>query len=133
MISSLCLSMILSENRHLSGSCSRQLRSQHFTSLIKFFKHESPHERSDLSHWRKRLGDRLELLSAESLRVAHASRALQSKDLKRVTVDTTVQPKNIRFPTYAKLLHATRGATASRKSTGCSCGNPTSVSPNARR
>jgi len=43
---------------------------------------------------------------AESLRVAHASGALQSKDLKRVTVDTTVQPKNISFPTDAKLLHA---------------------------
>jgi len=72
----------------------------------KFFQHEFPHERSDLSHWRKRLGDKLELLLAESLRVAHVSGALRSKDLKRVTVDTTVQPKNISFPTDAKLLHA---------------------------
>jgi transposase, IS5 family len=70
------------------------------------FQHEFPHERSDLSHWRKRLGDRLELLLAESLRVAHKTGALRSKDLKRVTVDTTVQPKNISFPTDAKLLHA---------------------------
>ena len=29
------------------------------------------HERADLSHWRKQFGDRLELLLAESLRVAH--------------------------------------------------------------
>ena len=65
-----------------------------------------PHERSDLSHWRKRLGDKLELLLAESLRVAHASGALRTKDLARVTVDTTVQPKAITFPTDAKLLHA---------------------------
>jgi IS5 family transposase len=71
-----------------------------------FFQHEFRHERSDLSHWRKRLGDKLELLLAESLRVAHKSGALRSKDLKRVTVDTTVQPKNISFPTDAKLLHA---------------------------
>jgi transposase, IS5 family len=78
---------------------------QHFTGE-EFFQHEFPHERSDLSHWRKRLGDRLELLLAESLRVAHESGALRSKDLKRVTVDTTVQPKNISFPTDAKLLHA---------------------------
>jgi transposase, IS5 family len=28
------------------------------------------------------------------------------RDLKRVTVDTTVQPKAITFPTDAKLLHA---------------------------
>ena len=78
---------------------------QHFTGE-EFFQHEFPHEHSDLSHWRKRLGDKLELLLAESLRVAHAAGALRSRDLKRVTVDTTVQPKNITFPTDAKLLHA---------------------------
>ena len=33
------------------------------------------------------------LLLAESLRVAHESGALRTKDLARVTVDTTVQPK----------------------------------------
>src|SRR3954463_10142063 len=78
---------------------------QHFTGA-EFFQHEFPHERSDLSHWRNRLGDKLELLLAESLRVAHESGALRTKDLGRVTVDTTVQPKNITFPTDAKLLHA---------------------------
>ena len=77
---------------------------QYFTGE-EFFQHEFPHERSDLSHWRKRLGDKLELL-AESLRVAHQSGALRTKNLARVTVDTTVQPKNITFPTDAKLLHA---------------------------
>src|SRR5436190_3750317 len=65
-----------------------------------------------LSDWlhreleRKRLGDKLELLLAESLRIAHAAGALRTKDLTRVTVDTTVQPKAITFPTDAKLLHA---------------------------
>jgi len=78
---------------------------QYFTGA-EFFQHAFPHERSDLSHWRQRLGDKLELLLAESLRVAHASGALRLKDLARVTVDTTVQPKNITFPTDAKLLHA---------------------------
>jgi hypothetical protein len=34
---------------------------QYFTGE-EFFQHSFPHERSDLSHWRKRLGDRLELL-----------------------------------------------------------------------
>ena len=71
-----------------------------------FFQHEFPHERSGLSHWRKRLGDKLELLLAETLRVAHDSGALRTRDLARVTVDTTVQPKNITFPTDAKLVHA---------------------------
>ena len=78
---------------------------QHFTGET-FFQHAFPHERSDLSHWRKRFGDRLELLLAESLRVAHDTGALRTRDLKRVTVDTTVQPKAITFPTDAKLLHA---------------------------
>jgi transposase, IS5 family len=78
---------------------------QHFTGE-EFFQHEFPHERSDLSHWRKRLGDKLELLLAESLRVAHETGALRTRDLKRVTVDTTVQPKAITFPTDSKLLHA---------------------------
>jgi transposase, IS5 family len=90
------------------GVCERWVENpyfQHFTGE-EFFQHEFPHERSDLSHWRKRLGDKLELLLAESLRVAHASGALRSNDLKRVTVDTTVQPKAITFPTDAKLVHA---------------------------
>ena len=30
---------------------------------------------------------------------------MRTRDLKRVTVDTTVQPKAITFPTDAKLLH----------------------------
>lgn len=38
--------------------------------------------------------------------MAHGAGALRSQDLKRVTVDTTVQPKAITFPTDAKLLHA---------------------------
>ena len=45
---------------------------QHFTGE-EFFQHAFPHERSDLTHWRKRLGGKLELLLAESLRVAHAA------------------------------------------------------------
>jgi transposase, IS5 family len=71
-----------------------------------FFQHRFPHERSDLTHWRKRIGEKLDKLLAESLRVAHAAGALRTRDLARVTVDTTVQPKDITFPTDAKLLHA---------------------------
>ena len=38
------------------------------------------------------LGDKLDLLLAESLRVAHDAGALRTQDLTRVTADTTVQP-----------------------------------------
>ncbi|MDE2602194.1 MAG: IS5 family transposase [Bradyrhizobium sp.] len=88
--------------------CERWVENPYFQFFTgeEFFQHEFPHERSGLSHWRKRLGDKLELLLAESLRVAHEAGALRSQDLKRVTVDTTVQPKAITFPTDAKLLHA---------------------------
>lgn len=78
---------------------------QYFTGE-EFFQHGFPHERSDLSHWRKRLGEKLDILLAESLRIAHAAGALRTRELKRVTVDTTVQPKAVTFPTDAKLLHA---------------------------
>src|SRR6201989_694609 len=90
------------------GVCERWVHDpyfQHFTGE-EFFQHEFPLERSDLSHWRKRLGNKLELLLAESLRVAHQTGALRTRDLKRVTVDTTVQQKAMTFPTDAKLLHA---------------------------
>src|SRR5437588_6206722 len=90
------------------GVCERWVHDPYFQYFTgeEFFQHTFPHERSDLSHWRKRLGDKLELLLAESLRVAHGAGALRSSDLKRVTADTTAQPKAITFPTDAKLLHA---------------------------
>jgi IS5 family transposase len=76
---------------------------QYFTG-VEFFAHEFPHERSGISHWRKRIGGKLDRLLAESLRVAHATGALKPKDLARVTVDTTVQPKAVTHPTDAKLM-----------------------------
>jgi IS5 family transposase len=62
-----------------------------------------------MSHWRKRIGDHLDILLAESLRIAHDSGALKKSDLARVTVDTTVQPKNVAFPTDAGLLETAIG------------------------
>ncbi len=76
---------------------------QHFTGE-EYFQHAFPHERSGLSHWRGRIGDKLELLLQESLRVAHDAGALKKDDLARVTVDTTVQPRNVTHPTDAKLM-----------------------------
>jgi transposase, IS5 family len=39
----------------------------------------------------KRFGDKLELLLAERLRVAHEAGRLRDQDLKRVTVDVSAQ------------------------------------------
>lgn len=72
-----------------------------------FFQHEAPFDRSSMTRWRQRLGeDKLVDLIKESLATGMRTGALKIKDVKRVTVDTTVQPKNIAFPTDAKLLYS---------------------------
>jgi transposase, IS5 family len=90
------------------GVCERWVYDPYFQYFTgeEFFQHRFPHERSGLSHWRKRFSSKLDLLLAESLRVAHAAGALRTKDMACVTVDTTVQPKNVTFPTDAKLNYA---------------------------
>ncbi len=58
--------------------------------------HELPLDSSSLSRWRKRVGaERLELLLKESIALAVREKQLSPCDLAQVTVDTTVQPKNI--------------------------------------
>ena len=70
------------------------------------FQHKLPFDRSSLTRWRQRLGaEQLSALIQESLSVAHRTGALASKDLERVAVDTTVQPKAVAFPTDARLLY----------------------------
>jgi IS5 family transposase len=88
------------------GVCERWVYDPYFQYFTgeEFFQHAFPHERSGLTHWRGRIGDRLEVLLQESLRVAHDTGALKKDDLARITVDTTVQPKNVTHPTDAKLM-----------------------------
>lgn len=47
-------------------------------------------------------------LLQESLSAASKTEALKPSDLNRVIVDTTVQPKNVTFPTDDRLLHRAR-------------------------
>ncbi len=70
------------------------------------FRHELPFDRSSLTRWRQHLGkEQLTALLEESLSVAHPTGAITTKDLERVAVDTTVQPKAVAHPTDARLLH----------------------------
>jgi transposase, IS5 family len=70
------------------------------------FCHKLPFDRSSLTHWRQRLGEeQLVALLQESLSVAHKTGALATRDLERVVIDTTVQPKAIAHPTDARLCH----------------------------
>jgi transposase, IS5 family len=74
-----------------------------------FFQHQLPLDRSSMTNWRKRMGEeRLQALLQESLAVATRTDAMKPRDLARVIVDTTVQPKNITFPTDAKLANRAR-------------------------
>jgi IS5 family transposase len=62
-----------------------------------------------LTRWRQRLGEeRLQALLQESLSVATKTEAIKPSDLNRIIVDTTVQPKNVMFPTDARLLNRAR-------------------------
>jgi transposase, IS5 family len=74
-----------------------------------FFQHCLPFDRSSMTHWRSRMGEeRLQALLQESLAVATKTKAMQPSDLACVIVDTTVQPKNVTFPTDAKLRNRAR-------------------------
>jgi transposase, IS5 family len=74
-----------------------------------FFQHRLPLDRSSMTNWRNRMGEeRLQALLQESLAVATRTGAMKPNDLGRVIVDTTVQPKNITFPTDAKLMNRAR-------------------------
>src|SRR5262245_28054092 len=70
------------------------------------FRHELPFDRSSLTRWRQRLGEeQIAALLQESLSVAHRTGAIDTKDLERVAIDTTVQEKAIAHPTDARLTH----------------------------
>jgi transposase, IS5 family len=81
---------------------------QHFCGE-EFFQHRLPVEPPSLSIFRKRIGQAgMERLLQETIRIGLESATIQAKDLKRVTVDTTVQEKAIRFPTDTQLCHKAR-------------------------
>jgi IS5 family transposase len=74
-----------------------------------FFQHRLPMDRSSMTRWRERIGpDALASLVQKSLATAHRTGALRAEDMKQITVDTTVQPKAITFPTDTKLMSRAR-------------------------
>ena len=59
-----------------------------------------------MTKWRNRVGaERLEQLITETIALAVREKYMPGRDLERVTVDTTVQEKNITHPTDSKLLY----------------------------
>jgi hypothetical protein len=76
------------------------------------------------NRWRNRMGgERLLALLQERLAAAARSGAIKPAHLARAIVDTTVQPKNVTFPTDAKLVNRTREKLVP-KSSASSCASP---------
>lgn len=81
---------------------------QHFSGM-KWFEHKLPIHPSSMSRWRKRIGDAgAEQLLKETIEAGLKLKAIKAFQLKRVNVDTTVQEKEVRFPTDARLYDRAR-------------------------
>jgi IS5 family transposase len=69
------------------------------------FQTDFPCDATSLGIWRRRIGEeKLKLVLDETVRIAKEKKFVSNKELSEVVVDTTVQEKNITFPTDAKLL-----------------------------
>jgi IS5 family transposase len=98
--------------KHMDGlsdeaACARYLDSPYVQLFCgeTHFRHALPLDRSSMTRWRRRIGpERLEVLLAESLAAAQRGGAVEEKHLRRVTIDTTVQPKAATHPADSKLL-----------------------------
>jgi len=91
--------------------CARWIENPYFQYLCgeEFFCHALPLDRSSLTRWRQRMGEeKIITLLQESLSVAVKTGAMKLSDTRRVIVDTTVEPKNVTFPTDAKLINRAR-------------------------
>ena len=74
-----------------------------------FFQHDFPCHPTSLVKWRKRLGEEgCEWLLTQTIQAGLKLKVIKPASLKRVVVDTTVQEKNITFPTDAKLYNKAR-------------------------
>ena len=81
---------------------------QYFSGM-QWFEHKVPIHPSSMSRWRKRIGEAgAEKLLQETIKAGLKLKAVKPFQLKRVNVDTTVQEKEVRFPTDARLYDRAR-------------------------
>ncbi len=81
---------------------------QYFSGM-KYFMHEPPIDPSSRTSWRKRIGEAgAEQLLKETIAAGLRLTAVKPFQLKRVNVNTTVQKKESRFPTDARLYDRAR-------------------------
>ena len=81
---------------------------QYFTGG-EYFEHELPVNSSSMTRWRKYLKKSgAKKMLDESIKTGLREGFIKRAELKRVNVDTTVQEKNVRFPTDARLYDRMR-------------------------
>ena len=81
---------------------------QYFTGNT-FFEHELPIDSSSMTKWRKYLKVAgAEKMLMETIKTGMKSGFIRKQEVKRVNVDTTVQEKEIRYPTDARLYDRMR-------------------------
>ena len=81
---------------------------QHFCGFD-YFQHELPVDRSSMTRWRERIGPGgMEVLLKATIAAGLDGGVVAAKELERVTVDTTVQPKAVTHPSDARLYHRGR-------------------------
>jgi transposase, IS5 family len=110
LMAGLCI-LKYSENLSDERLCEVWLENPYFQYFCgeEFFQNALPFDRSSLTRWRQRMGEeKLTALIQESLSVAAKTGALKPSELTAAVVDTTVQPKNVAYPTDAKLLNRAR-------------------------
>lgn len=98
--------------KHMKGLsdeqvCAAWLENPYFQSFCGEvnFQHQLPFDRSSMTRWRQRIGaDALEVLLAETITIALKTKAVSTRQLERITVDTTVQTKAIAPPSDAHLI-----------------------------
>ena len=74
-----------------------------------FYRHDMPCHPTSLTRWRQRIGEAgCEWLLTLTIEAALKLKVITNTSLKRVVVDTTVQEKNIRFPTDSHLYNQMR-------------------------
>jgi IS5 family transposase len=74
-----------------------------------YFEHGLPIDPSSMTRWRKRIGvSGTESIFKETIQTAIRNGYLKPNDCKKVSADTTVQTKAVRFPTDARLYDRMR-------------------------
>lgn len=80
-----------------------------FLSGRRYFEHDLPIDPSSMSRWRGRAGRTgVEELLRQTIQAGLKLKLIEPKHLERINVDTTVQEKQVRFPTDSRLYARAR-------------------------